>query len=206
MLPAVWDAEEDFVGSRIFVLDIVRVVGGDEGDVEVFFEAEHGLGDGLVGLEVVILNFEEEVAAAEHGFELASGFLGEVVVALHDVLRDFSSETAGEADEAFGVFGEEVLADAGFFVEAVEGGLGGEADEVAVACFVFGEDEKVVVLGVGVGVLAEVGLFFADVELAAEDGLEALLVHGVEEVDRAVDVAVVGDGGGGLADFGEVLG
>ncbi len=42
----------------------------------------------------------------------------------------------------------------------------------------------------------------ADVEFAAEDGLDVLLLHGVEEVDRAVDVAVVGHGGGGLADFG----
>ena len=62
------DAEEDFVGAGVLVLDVVRVVGGDEGDVEIFFEAEHGLGDCLVGLEVVVLNFEEEVAAAEHGF------------------------------------------------------------------------------------------------------------------------------------------
>jgi len=119
--------------------------------------------------------------------------LGEVVVALHDVLRDFAGEAAGEADEAFGVGGEKVFADAGLLVEAVQRGLGGEADEVAVAGFVFGEDKEVVVLGVGVGVLAEVGLFLADVELAAEDGLEVLLVHGVEEMDGAVDVAVVGD-------------
>jgi hypothetical protein len=37
-------------------------------------------------------------------------------------------------------------------------------------------------------------------------GLRSLLLHGVEEVDRAVDVAVVGHGGGGLADFAEVFG
>ena len=47
---------------------------------------------------------------------------------------------------------------------------------------------------------------FREVELAAEDGLDALFAHGVEEVDRAVDVAVVGHGGGGLTDFGEVGG
>ena len=46
----------------------------------------------------------------------------------------------------------------------------------------------------------------ADVELAAEDGLDALLLGGVEEVDGAVDVAVVGHGGGGLAEFGDVVG
>ncbi len=46
----------------------------------------------------------------------------------------------------------------------------------------------------------------ADVEFAAEDGLDGLLLHGVEEVDCAVDVAMVGHGGGGLADFAEVAG
>jgi len=63
-----------------------------------------------------------------------------------------------------------------------------------------------VVLGGGVGELATVVFLFADIELAAEDGLEGLLLHGVEEVDRAEDVAVVGHGGRGLADFGEVFG
>jgi hypothetical protein len=32
-------------------------------------------------------------------------------------------------------------------------------------------------------------------------GLIRLLLHGVEEVDCAVDIAMAGYGGGGLADF-----
>ena len=36
--------------------------------------------------------------------------------------------------------------DAGLAVEAVQRGFGGEADEVAVALFVFGQDQQVVVL------------------------------------------------------------
>jgi hypothetical protein len=86
----------------------------------------------------------------------------------------------------------------------VKGGLAGEADEVAVAGFVFGEDEEMVVL-----VVIERGAVIfvpGDVELAAEDGLDSLLLHGVEEVDRAVDVAMVSHGGSGLADFAEVSG
>jgi hypothetical protein len=47
---------------------------------------------------------------------------------------------------------------------------------------------------------------FSDVKFAPEDGLDSLLLHGVEEVDGAKDVAVVGHGGGGLADFAEVPG
>ncbi len=65
------------------------------------------------------------------------------------MLRDFAGEAAGEADEAFGVLGEEGFRDARLFVEAVQGGLAGEADEIAVAGFVFGEDEEVVVLESG---------------------------------------------------------
>ena len=98
----------------------------------------------------------------------------------------------------------EILADAGLAVEAMQRGLAGEADEVAVAGFVFGEDEEMVVLVVFRG--GAVVVVLADVELAAEDGLDALLLRGVEEVDGAVDVAVVGHGGGGLADVAEVGG
>ncbi len=45
---------------------------------------------------------------------------------------------------------------------------------------------------------------FADVEFAAEDWLNSLLLHGVEEVDAPEDIAMVGHGGGGLVDFAEV--
>ena len=77
---------------------------------------------------------------------LAGGALGVVVLPFHQVLVDLAGEAAGEADEACGVFGEKFLGDAGLAVEAVQRGLGGEADEIAVAFFVFGEHEEVVVV------------------------------------------------------------
>ena len=49
-------------------------------------------------------------------------------------------------------------------------------------------------------------LVLADVEFAAEDRLDSLLLHSVEEVNRAIDVAVVSHGSGGLTDFAEVCG
>ena len=56
--------------------------------------------DGFVGCEVMVLDFEEEVAAAEDLFEVAGGGLGSLVVAGHEVLGDLPGEAAGEADEA----------------------------------------------------------------------------------------------------------
>ena len=48
-------------------------------------------------------------------------------------------------------------------------------------------------------------LVLADVELAAQDGLDALGFGRVEEVHRAVDVAVVGHGDGFLAERGDAV-
>ena len=49
-------------------------------------------------------------------------------------------------------------------------------------------------------------VLLANVELAAEDGLDALLLHGVEEMHCTIDLAVIGHRGCGLANFGEVGG
>ena len=79
--------------------------------------------DAFVELEALVLDFEEEVAAAEDVLILRGGALGGVVLPFHQVLADLAGEAAGEADESFGVFGEKFLADAGLAVEAVERGL-----------------------------------------------------------------------------------
>ena len=48
-------------------------------------------------------------------------------------------------------------------------------------------------------------LFLADVEFAAKDRMNAVVLRGVKEMDRAVNVAVVGNGNRLLADPGDAL-
>ena len=77
------------------------------------------------------------------------------------------------------------------------------ADEIAVALFVLCEDEQVVVVvALRIGAMV---VFLADVELAAENGMDAVVLCRVEKMHRAVDVAVVGNGDGLLTDAGDVL-
>ncbi len=96
---------------------VVAVVGGDDGDIEFALHLEDGFADGLIGLEAVVLDLEEEVALAEHLLELASGALGFVVLPCHQVLVDLACQAAGEANETFGVAGEEFFRDPGFAVK-----------------------------------------------------------------------------------------
>ena len=173
------DAEHYVVGVRVLAAEIMRVVGDDEGDVEILLEAEEVVVDLVFGLEALVLNFEKEVAAAEDVLVLERRSLGFLVsglciifaVLIKEELADFSREAAGRADEALGVAGEVALGDARLAIEAVQRGLRGDADQVLVALFVFGEDEEVVVLVFEVGRnLGAMVLAFGDVEFAAEDG------------------------------------
>jgi len=96
------------------------------------------------------------------------------------------------------VLGEEFFADAGFAVEAVERGLRRNANKVAVAFFILGQHQQmVVVIAFARGAMI---LVFRDVELATEDRLDAVFLSSVEEVDRAIDVAVISHGDGLLPD------
>ena len=55
----------------------------------------------------------------------------------------------------------------------------------------------VIVIALRIGTMV---LFFAHVELAAQDGLDTLRLRRVKEVNRTIDIAVIGDRDGLLAD------
>ena len=154
----------------------------------------------------MILNLQKEVATAKHSFQLAGGLFGFVVVAVDDVLRDLAREAAGKTNQSLTMLRKEALADARLLVEPVQCGFAGQADKIPIPGFIFRKDQQVVVLRVRIGTLAAMVFLFADVELAAKDRLQVLLLHGIEEVHRAEDVAVVGHRGRTLADLAQVRG
>ncbi len=171
--------------------------------LELAFQAKKIVLDLAFGFEALVLNFEIEVAAAEDVLVFERDSFGLLVTARGEFFAQFAGQTAGGTDQPFGVFGEVALADSRLAIEAVQRGLGGDADEVAIAFFVFGEDQQVVVV-VALGRSAMV-LVLAHVEFAPEDRLDSLLFGRVEEMDRSVDVAVVGHGDGLLAERGDAI-
>ncbi len=96
-----------------------------------------------------------------------------------------------------------LFADARLAVEAMQRGFTGDADQVAVAFFILSQHQQVVVfVALRVG---PVVFLLAYIQLAAQDRLDSLLFGRFEKVDRAVDVAVVGDGHRGLPDVLDAL-
>ena len=61
-----------------------------------------------------------------------------LIFAFHYEVRDFSLEASGLGDEAFGIFGEKFLVDAGLVIETLKIPGRDEFHQVAVAFFVLG--------------------------------------------------------------------
>ena len=114
------DAEHDVLRVGVVFAEIVAVVGGDEGQAEIFFQLEQAGMDLVLHGEALVLNFEIEIFFAENVAIGCGGGERGVVLPFRQALGDFAFQASGEADQAAGVFGQKVLAHARLVVEAVQ--------------------------------------------------------------------------------------
>ena len=199
------DAQHEVLRIGVFLLEVVDVVGADDLQPHLVGEAdEHvvdlALGQAAVGGDfgAVVLDLDVEVFFAEQVAEGLRPLLGDLVFAAVDGLGNDARNAGRGGDEPLVVFLEHLERGARTVVEAVDRGLGDEVHEVSVALVVLGEQDHVVELGALVARERGVG---REVDLAADDGLDARLDGGKVELRAAVHVAVVGDGDGGHAEL-----
>src|ERR1700743_3641487 len=90
-------------------------------------------------LEALVLYFEEEVPLPEDVLvargHIARGF----ILPCHQVLAKLARQAPGEADQARRMFGQVALRDARLAIEAVQRSLRCDADQIAIALFIFGQ-------------------------------------------------------------------
>ena len=104
------------------------------------------------------------------------------------------------------MFRQEFLADARLVVETAKGRFRRDLGKVAVAFFVFRQHQQMIV-GVAFGGCAfdVVIVLLADVKLAADDRLDSCRFGRIHKVHRAENVAMIGHGHGGHAQFFHAL-
>ncbi len=120
-------------------------------------------------------------------------------------LVDFALEAATQANETFAVFGEEFLVDARLVVEAVDVRGGDEFEQIVVAGVILRQQGEMIGLGT-----SRSGLFLdhrsgRHVNLATDDGLDAVFFRRLDEFNDAIHVAVVRNGDGGHVHFLRLL-
>jgi hypothetical protein len=93
---------------------VVDVVGGHDGRAECSRDSDETLIAVLVFVGEVVLQFDEVVVGAENVAVTGCCFQASLSLSAFDQCSDFALATAGERDEAFGMFRQPLEADARF--------------------------------------------------------------------------------------------
>ena len=150
--------------------------------------------------QAVLLHLEVDVVGAERGHQLRGVSAGQVGPVVDEVLAEARLQATGERDHALAVLGElgHVHRRLAALV-ALQEARRGELDQVAVAGGVGGQQREVEALQAP---RAAARVIVDDVDLAADDRLDAVLATRREQLDRAVHHAVIGQAQRRLLELG----
>ena len=179
---------------RVALLDVMHVVRRDQFQAELLRPRNQVPVDlGLLG-QAVVLQFQVEILRPERLLEPVNRLARPGQLVLLNPLRDFARQAAGERDQPLLVRRQQFLVDARLVVIALQMRRGGELDQVLVAGFILGQQDEVVinVPPARAGLLLEPAPG-RDIDLAADDRLDASLARRLVEINRPVKHAVVGD-------------
>ena len=187
------DAEQDVVELAVLAVHVMQVVRRDEPDIVLLRKLDEcGVCLALLR-QAVVLHLEEKIIAPEDLEVFAHERIGMLHIVLQDGARYLAGNAGRQADDALVILAQEILVDARLVVHALDVGQRDELDEIAVARLVLREQDQVVIAHT-----IDLAVFLArargHVDLAADDGLHALLLGFLVEIDDAVHGAVIGDG------------
>ncbi len=185
------DADEQVVRLVLVGRGVVRVVGRDQRQVVAARQLHQLRMEPLLLADPVLLDLDEEVPVAQDGPILVGGLGRSGLVALAEALEDLPTQAGRCADEPGAVPRQQLLVDPRLVVVAVEVRGGRQGQQVPIADVVLGQQDHVVVVGVGLALLVGHAAR-GDVGLDADDRLDPRLLGGGVERDDPVHAPVVG--------------
>jgi hypothetical protein len=194
------DRQQRIVSRGVLFFHVMAVVGGDHADAEFLRPRLQNRVDAGLMVDAVVLNldvvvFSEQVAVPQHSFPR----LG--LAPMHQQLLHLTAEAARKGDDALGMLLKQFVVDARLVIIALGIPARAEAAEVLVTLEGAGQQREVkdALFSAHTGLLvapsAESG---HHVGFIAQNRLDAHPHRVVVKVHRAVHVAVVGHGAGGV--------
>ncbi len=125
-------AEERIVRLPILLVQVMRIVCGDKGNLALGAQLHEQRKDRFLVGKTVVLDLEKEMFLPENLLVFPDRFAGSLEIASEEFVGDFALKAGAHPDQAASVFPEEFLVDPGFVVEAFSVTSGGELHQVLV--------------------------------------------------------------------------
>ena len=181
------------MGMIIGALAIMAIVGRHHRNRRILGQLDQQPVDLFLLGQFVVLNLDV-IAVAEDRRVLLDGELGFLVIAVVERLRHFALQTGAQRDQAAVKLPEQFLVDARLIVKPFDVAQGHQLAQIAVALIVHRQENQVVVVFLG----PLVDAFFLetagrrDVDLAADDRLDATALGLAVKFDGAEHIAMIG--------------
>ena len=198
------NGHQDVLRAGVRAGQVVRIVCRNKVEIQLFRQLIQALVYLFLLFDAVVLNFEIEMLAVEDFEELLADFVGFVHVSVRNRAGDRAREARGHTDKSLAVLAQQLHVDARLHVEAFGKRERHHMNEVFVAGHVLAQQDKMAV-PLAVDIAAVVARMRREIDLAADDRVNALRLAGAVEVDYAVHDAVVGQRTRGLAEGGDTV-
>ncbi|MBA7690661.1 hypothetical protein ES703_99192 [subsurface metagenome] len=178
------------MGPGVLLFQVVNVIGSHQGYFKLTAQGKQHPVDFLKLGNGVSHYFQIEVA---EGLLVPPGsLLGVLEAPAQNKLGNLTANTGAEGDKALMVLLQQFLIYSRLIVETFQVGFGGKLNQVLVSGLVFGEEDEVVVVFISSAAAGEA--VRGDIDLAADNRLDADFPGCLVELNHAVHHAVVGDG------------
>ena len=193
------DAHEDIVSLRIFLAEIVGVIGTDKRNAGFLMQTQQAAVDFYLFPDAVILQFQIEVLRSEQFRQFQRIGFCVFILAVAQTLGNLAGQTGAQGDQALTVLTQQLHVDSGSDIEPLCPRHGHHIGEIAVAGLILAQQHQMTAFRVKLMLLVKSGTIPGRyIDLTADHRLDALSLAGTIKVDYAVHHAVVGDGTGGL--------
>ena len=182
------------MGFGVFGVRIVAVVRADDRNPGLRVNSKKPRNHGPVHGQAVVLQLQEIIIASKETVVLFGQFLRPFVVSLLKLPLHLAGQAGGQADQALVVLLQGLEIHPGLPVKALCKAGGHNFHQVPVAGIVLGQENQVVVSLV-VDPLPIEAAARGDINLAADDRVDALFLRFLIEFDAAVHDPVVRDSG-----------
>ena len=194
------DTGQHLLHVGVGAAEVVAVVGSHQGEVTFFGQADEGGYDLPLLGKAVVLHLNVVVPCPKDLGHSQGGGLRSLEIPRQESLGDVTRQAGRQGDQTLVVAAQQLHIHPGTAVKALGKARRDQGHEVLVALHVFAEEDEMVIRPLAAlhTRLVEAGAG-RDVDLTADDGLDACLLAGLVEGDCAVQHAVIRNGHGIVA-------